>query len=115
MSVVPLFTTNAHGVETDVSAAIVRETALPLVSLIKFIGGKLPQLLPGYKIRVLDGNCLEKTDHRLEVLRTIGAGALPGKSLVVLDPELRLAMNVFATEDGHAQERSKFLLCFSNS
>lgn len=42
------------------------------------------------------------------MLRTIGAGALPGKSLVVLDPELRLAINVFATEDGHAQERSLF-------
>ena len=95
-------------VETPVSAAIVRETAIPMASLIEFVGGESPQLLPGYKIRVLDGNCLEKTDHRLEVLRTTSAGALPGKSLVVLDPELRLAINVFATENGHAQERSLF-------
>ncbi len=43
-----------------------------------------------------------------EVLRAIGAVALPGKSLVVLDPELRLAINVFPCEDGHAQERSLF-------
>lgn len=64
--------------------------------------------MSGYKVRILDGNCLEKTDHRLEVLRKIAAGALPGKSLVVLDPELRLAINVFACEDGHAQERSLF-------
>lgn len=97
-----------NGVETSVSAAIVRETARAMANLIEFVGGKSPQLLPGYKIRVLDGNCLEKTDHRLEVLRTIGAGALPGKSLVVLDPELRLALNVFPCEDGHAQERSLF-------
>ncbi|MGJ5676843.1 MAG: hypothetical protein ACR9NN_25110 [Nostochopsis sp.] len=97
-----------NGVETTVSSAILRETAIPLASLIEFVGGKSPQILSGYKIRILDGNCLEKTDHRLEILRTIAAGALPGKSLVVLDPELRLAINVFACEDGHAQERSMF-------
>src|SRR4028119_841080 len=97
-----------NGVEPNVSSAIVRETARSMASLIEFISGKSPQMLPGYKIRVLDGNWLEKTDHRLEVLRTISAGALPGKSLVVLDPELRLAINVFATENGHAQERSLF-------
>lgn len=97
-----------NGVESGVSAAIVTETGIPMASLIEFVGGKSPPLLPGYKIRVLDGNCLEKTDHRLKVLRTIGAGALPGKSLVVLDPELRLAINVFPCEDGHAQERSLF-------
>ena len=79
-----------------------------MASLIEFVDGKSPQILSGYKIRILDGNCLEKTDHRLKILRTIATGALPGKSLVVLDPELRLAINVFACEDGHAQERSLF-------
>lgn len=70
-----------NGVEPSVSAAIVRETAKSMARVIELVGGKSPQLLPDYKIRVLDGNCLEKTDHRLEVLRAIGAGALPGKSL----------------------------------
>lgn len=32
----------------------------------------------------------------------------PGKSLVVLDPALMLAIRVFPCEDGHAQERSLF-------
>ena len=31
---------------------------------------------------------------------------MPGKSLVVLDPSLMLAIDVFPCEDGHAQERS---------
>ena len=31
---------------------------------------------------------------------------MPGKSLVVLDPQLMLATDVFPCEDGHAQERS---------
>lgn len=97
-----------NGVEPVVSAAVLRQTTLPMASLIEVVGGKQPQLLPGYRIRVLDGNCLQGTDHRLSVLRNIGAVALPGKSLVVLDPELRLAINVFPCIDGHAQERSLF-------
>jgi hypothetical protein len=51
-----------NGVEHNVSSAIVRETAISMASLIEFVGGKSPQLLSGYKIRILDGNCLEKTD-----------------------------------------------------
>jgi hypothetical protein len=97
-----------NGIEQEVSEAIVRETARPLASLINFVEGTSPQVFKGYQIRILDGNCLATTDHRLEVLRTIGAGALPGKSVVVLDPQLRLVINIFTTQDGHAQERSLF-------
>jgi hypothetical protein len=42
----------------------------------------------------------------LKVLRGTRAGALPGKSLVVFDPALGIALDVFPCEDGHAQERS---------
>ena len=31
---------------------------------------------------------------------------MPGKALVVFDPRLGIAVNVFPCEDGHAQERS---------
>ena len=34
------------------------------------------------------------------------AGPLPGHALVVLDPELMLAIHMIPCEDGHAQERS---------
>jgi hypothetical protein len=40
------------------------------------------------------------------VLRETKAGALPGKSLVVYDPALEMAIDVFPCEHGHAQERS---------
>ena len=36
----------------------------------------------------------------------VAAGPLPGKSLVVLDSALMLAIDVFPCEDGHAQERA---------
>ncbi len=46
------------------------------------------------------------TEHRLSLLLDTRAGALPGKSLVVLEPALGLATDIFPCEDGHAQERS---------
>jgi IS4 transposase len=63
-------------------------------------------LLPGYKVKLLDGNCIEASEHRIKELRDLAAGALPGKSLVVYDPVLRIPVNIFPCEDGHAQERS---------
>src|SRR6266436_8153311 len=60
----------------------------------------------GYRVRILDGNHLSATEHRIEELRTTWAAPLPGKVLVVLGPETGLATEVFLTPDGHAQERS---------
>lgn len=70
------------------------------------MGGQLPALLPGYRVRILDGNHLAATERRLHVLLQSKAGPLPGHSLVVLDPALMLATNMIPCEDGHAQERS---------
>ena len=97
-----------NGVEIGVSAALVRETASELGQLIQQMGGQQPPLLPGYQVRILDGNALAATDHRLQVLRTVAGAPLPGKSLVVLDPQLRIAVDIFPCEDGHAQERRLF-------
>ena len=69
-------------------------------------GRRPAPLLPGYRIKILDGNHLAGTEHRIKELRTMRAGALPGQTLVVLDPELMLVMDVIPCEDGHAQERS---------
>lgn len=95
-----------NGVEPQVSAALARQTATALAAVIRELDGALPDLLPGYRVKILDGNCLAKTEHRLQELRTVAAGPLPGKSLVVLDPALMLATDVFPCEDGHTQERA---------
>ena len=97
-----------NGVETALSAALLRETATELESLIQQMGGSSPPLLAGYETRILDGNALAATEHRLAVLQTVAAAPLPGKSLVVLDPALRLAVDIFPCQDGHAQERRLF-------
>ncbi len=49
-----------NGVETEVSAALVRETASKLAVLIEQMGGQQPSLLEGCQVRILDGNALAK-------------------------------------------------------
>jgi hypothetical protein len=95
-----------NGIEVKTSASLVRYAAGEIKAIIENLGGARPPLLPGFKVKILDGNCLEASDHRIRELRPLAAGPLPGKSLVVLDPALRMPINVFLSEDGHAQERS---------
>lgn len=95
-----------NATETGISAALVRYSAAQLTAVIEHLGGSLAPPLPGYRVKILDGNCIEASEHRIEELRYTNAGALPGKSLVVYDPALKLALDVFPCEDGHAQERS---------
>ncbi len=59
-------------------------------------GLKAPRnsLLPAYCVKMLDGNCIAKTEHRLEVLRHTNAGPLPGKSLAIYDHALDMVVDV---------------------
>jgi len=95
-----------NGVETHTSAELVRYSAAELRPLIAQLDGERSPWLPGYRVKILDGNCIEASERRLKVLREVQAGALPGKSLVVYEPAHGLVSDVFPCEDGHAQERS---------
>jgi Transposase DDE domain len=95
-----------NGMEPAIGAALVRHTAAAMAPVIDAVGGRKTPWLPGYRVRVLDGNHLPGTEHRLKPLRTERAGALPGHALAVYDPELALAVDAIPCEDGHAQERS---------
>jgi IS4 transposase len=92
--------------EPALSAALVHATAQRLAPVIDAMHGARTPMLPGYRVKILDGNHLAGTEHRLKELRTIRAGALPGQALVVLDPRRMLVTDVILCEDGHAQERS---------
>ena len=100
-----------NGLEPEVPAALVRETARDFGQLITALEGACQPLLVGYRVKMVDGNCLAGTQHRLAVLRDKSAGALPGKSLVVYDAAQEMAIDVWPCEDGHTQERS-LLDCF---
>lgn len=62
--------------------------------------------LPGWQLRVLDGNHLPASQKRLAPLREHRGAALPGHTLVVYDPDSTLVTDIVACEDAHAQERS---------
>src|SRR5207244_1802847 len=49
---------------------------------------------------------LAATQRRLKEMRGRIAHALPGFSLVVLDPRRRLVLDIYPCEDAYAQERS---------
>jgi Transposase DDE domain len=94
-----------NGVETTVCRELVRRTGGQLVTVVG--SWKVPRrpLLRGYRTRILDGNHLAATEHRLEVLRHTRSGPLPGQARVVLDPDRMLITDLFPWEDGHSQER----------
>jgi hypothetical protein len=99
-----------NGLEPRVGQALVRYSS-EQVSEIKteFRQGN-KSLLAGYEVRIVDGNHIGGTEHRLKVLREESAGALPGQAIAVLDPQRELVVDVFPLEDAHAQERSMFPL-----
>lgn len=105
VSIVSLYN-KLNGIEVNTSAELVRYAAGAVAPVIKALKGNKNAPLPGFNMKLLDGNCIEATEHRINELRGIASGALPGKSLVVYDPELRIPVDVFPCEDGHAQERS---------
>jgi IS4 transposase len=94
------------GMELGVSAALVEDSAQRAAAVIDALGARRKPWLRGYRVRILDGNHLSGTEHRLQELRTTWAAALPGKVLDVIDPETGLSTQVLLTPDGHAQERS---------
>jgi Transposase DDE domain len=89
-----------------VSAPLVRSVAGRCQGLITELGGACQPLLPGYRVRILDGNHLAATQKRLQVTRGHSAGPLPGQSLAVLDPALMLITDLIPCEDAHTQERA---------
>ena len=97
-----------NGLETQTSAELVRYSARELAPLIKEMGGEHTPWLEDYRVKIVDGNCLEASEHHIKELREAKGRALPGKALGVYEPAVGLVSNVFPCEDGHAQERSLF-------
>lgn len=97
-----------NGLETHTAAELVRYSAREFAPLIEHMGGERAPWLKGYRVKIVDGNCLEASEHRIKELREAKGRALPGKSLVVYEPALGLVTDVFPCENGHAQERSLF-------
>ncbi len=90
--------------EPDLLRALVRGSAARLVPVMT--AATSHPSLPGYALRVLDGNHLPGSDKRLKPLRALRGAALPGLTLVVYDPDTGLAVDLVAAEDAYADERT---------
>lgn len=90
--------------EPAVLRALVQGSAKRLVPLV----GCLPerQSLPGWQLRVFDGNHLPASEKRLAPLRGFRGAALPGHTLLVYDPDSALVCDIVACEDAHESERT---------
>jgi hypothetical protein len=92
--------------EPQVAGALVHYSAEELLPCVKAMASQAPPLLPRYRVRVLDGNHLTGTEHRIFELRRFRAAVLPGQALVFYDPRYDLMTDVLPCEDAYAQERS---------
>ena len=95
-----------RGVEPHVCQMLVRDSfreASQVLAKLKVLA-KSP--VGGLRMKILDGNRLAASEHRIAELRVIWDAPLPGRSLVVWDQPAGLVRDVFLSECGHAQERS---------
>ena len=99
-----------NGLEPRVAQALVRYSSEQVSAIKTELRQGNKSILAGYEVRIVDGNHIGGTEHRLKVLREESAGALPGQAIAVLDPQRELVVDVFPSEDAHAQERSLFPL-----
>jgi hypothetical protein len=92
--------------ELPIAAGLVKYAGRELGSCLRQMPIPPPPLLPGYRVRVLDGNHLAGTEHRLGELRRYRAAALPGHALVFYDPQWDVVTEVIPCEDAYTQERA---------
>jgi IS4 transposase len=93
-------------VETNTSRGLVVYSFQRTLAMQQKFGSFARHDIAGYETRILDGNHLAATEHRLKETRNSTAAPLPGKTLVVYSPRHDAIVDCFPIEDGHAQERS---------
>lgn len=95
-------------IEPRTCNALVGEVSDRLRNVVDKLDAALPPMFQGYRTLILDGNAIGATDHRLKPLRETRSGPLPGKSLVILDPQYQFSVEMIPCEDAHTQERAMF-------
>ena len=92
--------------EPGLVRALVAGSAARLTPVIEAMSCAPLRSVPGYRVRILDGNHLAASQKRLKPLRGFRGAALPGQSLVVYDPDRDVVLDMIPCEDGHTQERA---------
>ena len=90
-----------------VSEALVCDSAIQIRPVMEALNAWLPEPVPGFRARVVDGNLLSKTERRVKPLRNHWSRGLPGRALVVYEPASDLVTHAFLNRDAHACERTR--------
>jgi hypothetical protein len=94
-----------NGIEPGICQALVRYSHEQIAAVLSCYADGRREWLAGYRVKIVDGNHLSASEHRLKELRCESDAPLPGKAVVVLDAETMTISDVYPDEDGHAQER----------
>ena len=103
-----------QGVESAVSAALVRVPARELAQVLTKAKTTKPDPVPGYHTFVIDGKRLDGTEHRLQETRRMKSSPLPGTVLAMLDTRLEVFVGVACDPDAYACERKVVLPLLEN-
>ena len=90
--------------EPAILRALVQGSAQRLAPAAGALNGQ--ESLPGWQLRVFDGNHLPASEKRLTALRGLRGAALPGHTLVVYDPDSGLVCDIASCEDAYESERT---------
>lgn len=96
-----------NAIETDLSEALVAQIATRAQTLLdSWPNSRRPEPVAGLRLRILDGNHLSGTDHRLKPLREEGAAALPGMCIALREDATGLISRLLCREDAYTGERT---------
>ena len=68
-------------IKPTTATELVRYSARESRAVMEALESPRPSPIPGRVVKILDGNALAATQHRLKALRPLRAGALPGKAV----------------------------------
>ena len=91
-------------VEPLVCEGLVSRSTAELTEVVTLLNRR-DEPIAGYRLRIVNGNVLGGSEHRLKELRGLAAAAMPGKTLILYDYATALISEMAACEEGQASER----------
>lgn len=93
------------GVETPVSAALLRVSTAKLRSIRESTETDYKDVIKGFHTFVIDGKTYNATEHRLLETRTDARSPLPGRAIALLDTRMGMFIDVECDANAHRCER----------
>jgi hypothetical protein len=96
-----------NNLELGVMENLLSSTACEMIDCVKAMKVPVAELVPGFECKLIDGNVIAGTEHRIKELRRTNAAALPGRSVCVYNYSHRMIDQIVLDTNGHAQDKSQ--------